>query len=609
MTSVWRETLAKVDAEAATVLPENRPRLSSSFTCSGDEPAREWLGRQFPGPNVIIVPGASQAGWVLPLLRSKKSLTVLLLDQNTERLVDALDFIECQEPVALAEMLESKRLIIDPGESKEKSTDRFLQAADFSRRPCIRVLDAEDVSDADYKMTMDVTEPARELIRYQACDLATRMRFGAEWQEQGICNIPAMVQHAGVRSLFGSCKGLPAIVIGAGPSSWAMVERLKLLYDRFVVICVGRAISFCAYNQIPFHLAVSGDGQSFVQKHFLKKPAGVPVVASFFTDPDTISSLDRVFFCEMESMNLPVWLQQKVGNLGELFPGGNVSTAAMSLAVEMGCNPVYTVGVDFCFSGDGRTHATKKIDPDYGGQKLYTVPGNYQETVKTNRQMYHYIDFTSEWISRNPGTTFINVNNGGARIEGMELLRPYRFPEVAGSTVIFDDVEQRIDVAYTGDKRSKDADGCIASLQDDLPLLQSLQRECKDAAMICNQLIMLMRRPGMLSDPEEQLRELLAKLSPLDERIKDDDVMNLLEARLEGAMHMLSERMMSVQERSLSPSVRAHKRWREFYMQVADACRDTEELLQTAISELIENQGNGDGMSPAIPDYLEEKTA
>lgn len=589
MSPGWFQSLREVDpgaAEALAPYQEVVPTKPASGSEEAKECAHAWLAGQFPCPNMAVVPGVSQVDLMEPLLLRISTIRLLLLDRNLERLAGALNGVD--SPI-LAQAILDRRLSVDVGESEDAGIERFLRAADYSRVPTIRLLDARPLSKEEIQMADEMTSPARQLLRTQACDMSTRKRFGKEWQHQTLRNIPHIIRHPGVQSLFQRFAGVPALVVAAGPSLDEAIPFIKELNKRFVVICVGRALSrFMNLVRNPPHLVITGDGQQFVKKHFLKKPPGVPVVASCFSHPEAIEGLDRVFFMEMDAMGLPEWLSGKLGPRGEIFAGGNVSTAGMSLAVEMGCNPVLLAGVDFSYAENGKTHAKGKLGETVqlslpANETYYDVPGNYQETVKTNRQMMHYIDFTKDLIAHHAGTTFVNVNTAGAKIEGAQLVRPEEMERFAGPVV---DVAGEIASIYEAHSETVEPAMFCGSLREDIGSLQSMRTQCLDAAMLCNQMIMVLRRPGRVPDAEETLRDILAQLEPLDERLKNDPVMNLIESRLESASRLLAGKMMSPEELALSPAVRSFWRWREYYKGVADAGRSTSHLLESVIQEI-----------------------
>ena len=594
MPARWFQSLQDADPGVAGSLaayeeapPTGEPvRPEESHAC-----AQAWLQRQYPCPNMVILAGVSQVDLMEPLLASVSSIRLLLLERDPGRLAGALNRVDSPR---LAEAIRGRRLVVDLGETEDDGIGHFLLAADYSRVPEIRLLDARPLSEEEHRMADEMTRPARTLLKTQACDMSTRKRFGKEWQRQTLRNLPQIIRHPGVKALFGQFPGVPALVVGAGPSLDAAIPYLRKLSQRFLVICVGRALRrYVKLVRTPPHLVITGDGQQIVARHFEGKPPGVPVVASCFSHPDVVQGLDRIFFMEMDAMGLPEWMGGKLGPRGEIFAGGNVSTAGMALAVALGCDPVVMVGVDFSYAENGKTHAKGRygeagVQSLPANQAYYDVPGNYRATVKTNRQMMHYIDFTKDLIAHHAQTTFVNVNIDGARIEGARLVRPEELASFAGPVR---DAGARIAEIYEAQAQSVDLARFCEALRGDMGSLQTLRTACLDAAMLCNQMIMLMRRPQLVPNAEETLRAGLARLEPLDERLKSDPVMNLIEARLELANRMLSEKMMTPEELAMPPAVRSFWRWREYYKSVAEAGRWTAGALAGVIQEIEAKAG------------------
>ncbi len=589
MSPLWFQSLLDVDPGVAEALASHqgvRPEALGGGPEEASACVRDWLANQFPCPNMAVLAGVSQVDLMEPLLTRIGTIRLLLVERNLERLAGALNGVD--SPV-LAQAIRDRRLVVDVGLSEEESIGHFLLAADYTRVPSIRLLDVRPLAPEDIQMADEMTRPARDLLRTQACDMSTRKKFGKEWQLQTLRNIPQIIRHPGIQSLFGQFAGVPALVVGAGPSLDAAIPYIKKLRQRFVVICVGRATNrFVQLVRTSPDLLITGDGQQMVKKHFLKKPPRVPVVASCFSHPDLIESLDRVFFMEMDAMGLPEWLSGKLGPRGEIFAGGNVSTAGLSLAVALGCNPVLMAGVDFSYAEDGKTHARGKLGevvqhklPE--NQIYYDVPGNYQATVKTNRQMMHYIDFTKDLIAHHSETTFVNVNTAGAHIEGAQLIRPEEMERFAGPVC---QASEKVSEIYEAHVQTVDTVGFCESLREDMRSLQSLYTQCLDAAMSCNRMIMLLRRPNSVPNAEETLRAALTQLEPLDERLKNDSVMNLIESRLEKVSRLLAQKMMSPEELALSPAVRSFWRWREYYKGVAEASQWTSTQLEHVIREI-----------------------
>lgn len=601
MISRWFEAVSETDKELAEALLPFKATAPSPPPVQAEEAeklALGWLADQFPIPNVLILPGVSQVDLIEPILKRKDNLCLLLVERQLDRLAAALNGVD--SPL-LADAIRNGRLLLDIGESEDRAIERFLTVADFSRVPRIRLMEARKLSDDECALAVEMTKAAREFVRLQTCDMSTRDRFGAEWQTNTLRNLPRIMKEARIGSLFGQFAGMPALVVAAGPSLDDALPYIVEHRKRFLVIAVGRSLNRLLQGKVRPDLLVTGDGQDMVRNQFKFKPPKLPVAASTFTNPDLIGELDRIFFMEMTAVGLLEWVQGKIGEMGEIHPGGNVASAAMSVAVELGCNPVLTVGFDLSYTDDGKTHASGKagrgLTPD---RTYYDVPGNYQPIVKTNRQMWHYINFAQEYIAEHPETTFINVNTGGARIEGMQLAKPEELAQYAGEPA---NAASAVAKIYR-ESSSRETDGTelCEALQEDVERLRTLQRECTNAAMISNRLLMLMRCPHLTPNAEEVVRACLAELDPVDTRLKTDPVMHLIESRLEQVARMLSERMMSPEERAQPPAIRSHRRWREFYKGVAEACQCTEKLLVEAIKKI-----EGDGSVSAQPTLCNTK--
>jgi len=255
-----------------------------------------------------------------------------------------------------------------------------------------------------------------------------------------------------------------------------------------------------------------------------------------------------------------------------------------------------TAGFDLSYRDDGVTHVTGAVQKDE--VRLYDVEGNYQPLVKTNRQMWHYINFAQEYIEEHPEVSYININTGGARIEGMRVIRPEEVDEFVPEKAV--NAAMRIQRIFEEPSTEVAPQDCVQRLRDDVRRLQSLASECMSAAMVSNRLIMLMRCPSLSPDAEGELHELIDQLKPVDDRLKGDSVMGLISPRLEAVSLGLAERMMSEEERAQSPALRSHRRWREFYKGVSKACQATEKLLQEAICRVEENVAAAEALEDSV---------
>lgn len=139
--------------------------------------------------------------------------------------------------------------------------------------------------------------------------------------------------------LKGVFSGIPAILVGAGPSLEKNGHLLSALRDRALILAGGSALSLL--NFAP-HFGVAIDKDVPLKKR--KFHEDVPICFQARAHPDSVWG---------ESLLVPdahfPFLNWLFGQK-ELFDGGwTVGTLLAALAVHWGCNPIVFVGMDFSY--------------------------------------------------------------------------------------------------------------------------------------------------------------------------------------------------------------------------------------------------------------------
>ncbi len=273
--------------------------------------------------------------------------------------------------------------------------------------------------------------------RLDGMDRGTLAAFSDEWQQHTLVNLPVLLSNPGVSKLKDGFKGMPAIVVAAGPSLTDSLDILRDVDERAMIICVGTALKPLLKAGVRPHFVVAIDSDPKAWRQFDTVAADdVFLISASIVFPSIVNMFnDRLF--SFSSNVLPEfnqWLAAFAAAQGELIAGGTVAVTAIHAAAYMGCSPVMMVGQDLAFLDDGTTHAK---DSMYDGERfqntsLVRVPGNYAETVGTSRQFSLYISIM-ESVLRDlnavRGTIFLNANNAGARIANCDLIRPSQISE------------------------------------------------------------------------------------------------------------------------------------------------------------------------------------
>ena len=266
-----------------------------------------------------------------------------------------------------------------------------------------------------------------------------------------ILNLPYIIKHRGVAELKNIFKDKPAILVSTGPSLQKNIHLLmdKNVQERFIIIAVGQALRILlSYDIKPdFICSVDYGPVNFGHYSGLLDIADIPLVSinrtyqpilKHWKGPKFISvSLDSY-----QSGTLAEFLTHK----GGLLQGGSVAHMNVGLAIQLGCNPIIMVGQDLAYDDYDRSHhnltdeagkveidengrITWKVDDprseiqgDHNMGPVQYVNGYYGKPVRTNAGYVSFIS-TFERIFRSfPDVKFINATEGGAKLEGTEMM-------------------------------------------------------------------------------------------------------------------------------------------------------------------------------------------
>lgn len=184
-------------------------------------------------------------------------------------------------------------------------------------------------------------------------------RFGSDlwfsrWTHNAFDNYPLVKQCLGIRFLHEACHGIPAFVVGVGPSLDDSISDLKSARGRSIIIATDAALRALLAAGITPDLVISQDCKSDQNRLWTDiPPVRIPILFNSCTHPNSIASWPGpiLFFNQFHTQDdlckriLPDILPE----LGQIPSAGTVGNMALMAAHAMGCDPVCAVGMDFCF--------------------------------------------------------------------------------------------------------------------------------------------------------------------------------------------------------------------------------------------------------------------
>jgi len=280
---------------------------------------------------------------------------------------------------------------------------------------------------------------------YIRTDITSRLL----WLENYFGNIDNFFKYPGVGVMLDKFKGIPLVVVGAGPSLEKNVHLLREMKGKVLIIAaISAYMPLVHYGVIP-DLIVCGEKMD-LPGHFTggEEDSQVRLLLSDVVHPNMLRREARgkfIFvstFMRLSLRHAGFWGQNYCPDVG-----GSVTTTALSIGVDLGCDPVVMIGQDLAFGehsthAEGATYSDQSLHFEENGMvKIQERYANSDERVQSEhkvlwlegvngervRSKFDWVTFHSWFVeymirhyeAENP-TRVINATEGGAYIEGME---------------------------------------------------------------------------------------------------------------------------------------------------------------------------------------------
>ena len=215
----------------------------------------------------------------------------------------------------------------------------------------------------------------------------------SRWARNAFQNYPIVSRAMGVRWLADCAKGMPAFVVGVGPSLDSAIAHLKTIGRRALIISTDAALRSLLANRIMPDAVISYDAKEKQNVLWSSLPDGMawpPLLISTCTHPESIRSWRGpvLFYNQFHTQDdlcgkiLPVVYP----HIGQIPSAGTVGNMAVLAAHLMGCDPICCVGMDFCYQpAKGGVMAWRYRAQDYRWQSetgAGTPPAWIQTEIK-----------------------------------------------------------------------------------------------------------------------------------------------------------------------------------------------------------------------------------
>lgn len=245
----------------------------------------------------------------------------------------------------------------------------------------------------------------REDGRVREVKSATISLLSRLWENNYRKNLPRLSKTVGVKKLFNRFKGLPAVLVGAGPSLDKNVHFLPHIKGKAVIISCDAALKVLQRHSVMPDIVVNLDPQQTVLNFFDGvETRNLTLVAPTIAFPQLCDEWrGNLFFYNKHAPDIPALAQisARHADIGALTPGGTVLSIAFDLAFKMGADPIAFIGQDLSYPSRNAYASGTHFD-GYRAQDIIDMPGDniveekdiFGRKLKTHKAMA----VTKQWF-------------------------------------------------------------------------------------------------------------------------------------------------------------------------------------------------------------------
>lgn len=331
----------------------------------------------------------------------------------------------------LSALLSDHRVILHAGPvaDMDKALEQASRAIQLEHTHILRHLPSFAY---DKKKYLDINDRMFAVINRLNVTGSTNVKMGLNFLQNRLKNITTISHNRLAEDLRGCMKGIPAILIGGGPSLDKNINILAEAHDKAIILAVDSTFpALVAHNITPHFLSAIDPDEVIFEKvaDYCGHASETSLLCLSHVTPNVPKTFPakQVFWCYASSP-LETWIN---ASLGGTITTGDVQTVAhlnLAVAILMGCSPIIFIGQDLAYPTD-KSHAAHTVLTSHELMEerlkktddMLWVKGNNGEQVPTDRALRGMALHFEEIIKTHPNR-YINATEGGAYIEGTEVM-------------------------------------------------------------------------------------------------------------------------------------------------------------------------------------------
>lgn len=252
----------------------------------------------------------------------------------------------------------------------------------------------------------------------------TMSLFGFEHTKNILYNMAANLSTPSLANLRNKLTGMPAIIVGAGPSLEADIQYLKQIKDKAIIIVAGSAIQSLQHFGIIPHLIVSMDGGAPNYEAFKNiNREHIPLVYIPQIEHRIVDNqFSNTFHAYLNSDDITRYLMGIETNDPIFYSTYSVTGTAIQAAIYMGCSEIVFTGQDLSYPTESMYAIGAAHISDEQTDRIVAVANEWVENVhgeknRTDIKMKLTLKNIEKQLELHPHINFINATRNGAKIK------------------------------------------------------------------------------------------------------------------------------------------------------------------------------------------------
>jgi hypothetical protein len=234
-----------------------------------------------------------------------------------------------------------------------------------------------------------------------------------------LTNFPKLRHAKKGRELFSAFKGVPALILAAGPSLEKEIEEIRAWQNRALLFAGGTSLNALSFFSLIPDFTCALDPEPPIRRFLDQTAYEVPFFYQNRVSQELLGLVHGPKLWIPDNGNYPIeeWVQEQINLESSTFDAGwNVSTFCTALATALGCSPIIFVGLELSTASEEvyAKGVLEKIGKEF--VEAFDVHG---KKVKTKQDWLMAASWLEQFAKEHPETEFFNATKGGLALSSI----------------------------------------------------------------------------------------------------------------------------------------------------------------------------------------------